>query len=394
MRALLYVFAALAMPGLSFAAESAKPGAEAMTYECPVPAGFEAEASRRMGGWTSQPLDAPAKTGWYATDLPAALSANYSAASPATLDLQDTPIYVGKFPAGPGYGDRIDRWMICGHSIETYRWAALVEAFGVGYATLDLREALADQPIPTEEGDHAIAPHSFRFAIGDVDYQLVVIGVSVGLQKVFRPDLAKMKGLMGEVPAGAPDSTDPEAIWPVLQSFTGLLFASAVPRTTLGHHAVELGASRDPVAMGPATMGNRPGGGMISFSTEHREQPVDVSATPNYITRVFGAPRKQFPDVEYRDGFAVQLDGETLIVSREGGGSVDVDLGAWFDRQSGETAGDQALITSPELAFDLDGTSYKLVVTLFMTSVSTGADGQLVYEGYRISADLFASAPV
>ena len=393
MRTLLYVFAAMTMLGLAVAAERARPVAEAMTYECPVPAGFEAEASRRMAEWTSQPFDAPAETGWYATDLPAALSANYSAASPVALDLQDTLIYVGQFPGGPGYGDRIDRWMICGHSIETYRWAALVEALGAGYATLDMREALVDQPIPTEKGKHVIAPHSFRFAIGGVDYQFVLVGVGVGLQKVFRPDLAERKGLMGEFAEGAPDSTDPEAVWPVLQSFTGLLFASAVPETVLGHRAVELGASRDPLAMGPATMGTGSGSGMISFSTEHREQPVDVSATPNYITRVFGAPRKQFPDAEYRDGFAVQLDGETLIVSREGGGSVDIDLGDWFDRQSGELAGDHALITSPELAFDLDGSSYKLVVSLFTTWVSIGADGRLVYEGDRIGADLFASAP-
>ena len=357
----------------------------------------QALRTRRRGEWrrgTSQPLDAPAKTGWYATDLPAALSANFVAAFPVDLDLKDTPIYVGLFSAGPGYGDRLDRRMTCGHSIETYRWAALVEALGVGYATLDMREAPC-RPAHSdrEEGDHAISPHSFRFAIGGVDYQMVVTGVNVGLQKVFRPDLAKMKGLMGEVPAGAPDSTDPEAVWPALQSFTGLLFASAVPETVLGHHAVELGASRDPIAMGPATMGGGAGDGMISFSTEHREQPVDVAATPHFITRVFGAPREQFPDAEYRDGFAVKLDGETLIVLREGGGSVDIDLGDWFDRQSGEIAGDQALITSPELAFDLDGTSYKLVVSLFMTSASTGADGRLVYEGFRIGGDLFAGPP-
>ncbi len=163
-----------------------------MVYDCPVPAGFEAESARRMAEFTSRTFDDPAKTGWYAADLPVPLSTNYSAPWPLSLDIADTPLYLGLIWAGPGYGDRIDRHMVCGHSIETHGWTALVEALGAGYATFDVRDALEGQPLPTEEGNHSIAPHSFRFEIGGVSYQFIVFGVTVGLQKVWRPDLVQL----------------------------------------------------------------------------------------------------------------------------------------------------------------------------------------------------------
>jgi hypothetical protein len=157
----------------------------------------------------------------------------------------------------------------------------------------------------------------------------------------------------------------------------------------LGQRTIATGTARDPAVIAKAAMGTSD---IVMFMTEHRDQPVDVSATPTYVARVFGATRRQFPDLDYKDGFAVQLDGESLIVSREGGGSAEISLAEWFDRQSGELVGDSALITWPQVEFELDGLRYKLLVTLFMTSASTGADGKVVYDGEKVGGDLFVES--
>lgn len=375
---------ALALSGTGLGAQPAAPSGQSIVYNCAVPAGFQKEYDKRNAALINGD---DRDGGWYAK-LPAALSASYSTPFPVSLDLSDTPVLIGALWGGPGYGDQIFRRLICGHSLETHQWTVLIQAVDAGFASFDVRDAISDQPLPTAEEAHAIVPHSFRFQIAGTLYQYVVTGVTVDLVKVWRPDLVEMRKRLGDaLPASEPHNGDPDSVWPTLGSVTGLLFASGIPREGLARRAISVGGARDAAALGPALLGGR----MVIFAADHHEQPTDIVATPVYLGRVMGVGRARFSEPEFIDGLALSLDGEKLIVMRQGGSSTEVDLGPWFDHQSGETSGTDAVISAPAVDFELDGVSYRLVVNMMMTSTSPGADGRLVFESDRIMGDLFAS---
>lgn len=372
------------------AAPAKVPHAAAEVYACPVPPGFQAEKDRRTEAWLSDAPSSRGGDGWYAT-YPAPMRVDYSAPYPVLLDLEATPMLVGALWGGPGFGDIIDRRMVCGHSMEPHGWNVLVQAYGDGFATIDVRDGIADQPLPTAEGQHEIAPHAFAFEIGDTRYQFLLTGVTAGLTKVWRPDLVSMGDRFG-LPKKHPDSSDPEAVWPVLDRFGGVLLAAGLPASRMEPAAAK--TVRNAEAIKTAMMGRD----LLYLDSIRREQPVDLTGTPYYHGRFMGVEEAHPGEPDPEAEFTFIPEGETLLVQRKGGEIVRVDLAGWIDRQAADIYVDGALtqvaISTPLLEFEYDGAKVKYVLNMVWTHLVEIREGQARYEVQRISGDLFADRPL
>lgn len=360
-----------------------------LIYDCPTPPGLAAEKSRRMDAYLQKDMSSRATSGWYST-VPVPMSVDYDAALPVFLDLGDTPYLVGVMWAGEDYGDIVDRRMVCGHSIEVHDWSALIEAYGDGFATIDIRDAIADQALPQTEGHHAIVPHVFRFDMGGTAYRYVVSGVSVGITKVWRPDLVTLADKFGS-PEEEPDSGNPDSVWPVLDRFNGVLL-SAAPRRE--YRTSSAATVRNAAAIKPALVGRD----MLMFDDTMTEQPVDLSGTPYYHGRSMGvdaaSPGRSDPD----ELLSLVPDGETLLVTVRGGETVRADLSDWLDRQVAEIHTDGPLtlvsIAAPSIEFDYSGTRVRLVIGMLWARLADAKDGRAKYSVTRISGDVFAERPL
>lgn len=341
--------------------------------DCPSPAGSMVEGLRRMAGSynDSNPHYVPPggkipREGWYAT-LPEPQIAKFAPTLPHVLDLYDTPFLIGTLFGGPLYGDRLDTAMACGHSMDTNQWRVLIEAVGVGYQSFDLRPLLQDETLPQAAGSYVLRqPMVSRFTIGKVQYQLVPLGIDVGLVKVWRPDLVDTKRGLGDgLPAKQPDTGDPDAVWPVLGGFSALLFADAAPWTVRQRDSLTGDASQ------------------AGFEFDERKRFSNVFDTPLYVGSVrTGGDQKQ--------GLTIGLDSEGLVVTRSGGGTTRVPLGRWAAAQDESSYGG---ITQPDIDFELDGTRYKLVVETFFTMGDLGTEGPKTFEKAFVSGQLFSSLP-
>lgn len=349
---------------------------------CVVPAGIEAEADRRMAAYISEPLDAKSPDGWYEI-APVPQSADYVAAFPVALDLSATPYFVGATSGGPGYGDRVDSRMFCGHVLTVHNGVVTIERIDGGFAAFDARDILADKPLPTEAGTLAMEPHPVRFEIAGVRYHFVVTSIEVELVQVHRPDIQELSKKL--LDAGLESGVKPpDYLYPVVGTVRGLLFASepiGLP------HLGEVGGARKRDAVAPAMIGN----GMLSFSASRREVSTDLRDTPVAIGQVLGGSADRHKEMQFENGFDLAMSGETLVVTKESGGSTEVELAAWFDAQSGVLADGDVLITAPVIEFSLEGTRYRLVVTLLRTLASERGDGLLGFEGDFILGHLFAA---
>lgn len=362
----------------------------AVVYECPVPPGLQAEKDRRTEAWLSS-TEAPSRSGWYGT-VPAPMRVGYSAPYPVLLDLDATPILVGALWGGPGFGDIVDRRMVCGHSMEPHGWKVLVQAYGDGFATIDVREAIVEQPLPTAEGQYDVAPYAFTFEIGGTPYQYVQTSVTVGLTRVWRPDLVGKSAASLGLPEENPDPSDPDAVWPVLDQFSGVLLAARLPSSRMQPPVTT--TVRDAEAVRTGLMGRD----LLHFDSGLRQQPVDLTGTPYYHGRFGGVeeahPGKPDPDAV----FTFIPEGETLLVQRKGGEIVRVDLGGWFDRQAADIFVDGALtqvaISAPRLEFEYEGAKMRYVLNMVWTQLEADQDGRARYQVQRIGGDLFADRPL
>lgn len=360
-----------------------------LVYDCPVPPGLEAERSRRMDAYLNDRMSSLGASGWYAT-VPVPMSADYAAPFPILLDLGDTPYLVGYIWSGEGYGDIVDRIMVCGHSIEVHDWSALIEAYGDGFATIDLRDAIADQALPQAEGDHPIEQHVYRFDIGGTAYRYIVSGVSVGITKVWRPDLVERADRLGS-PKEEPDSGNPDSAWPVLDRFSGVLL-SASPRHQ--YRATSAPTVRSASAIKPALVGRD----MLMFDSTITEQPVDLSGTPYFHGRVMGVDAASPGEPDPSELLSLVPEGEDLLVTRRGGETVRVDLSDWLDRQVVDLHTDgtltQVSIAAPSIEFDYSGTKVRLVIGMLWAGLVDVKDGRAKYSVTRILGDLFAERPL
>ncbi|WP_224704858.1 hypothetical protein [Devosia aquimaris] len=360
-------------------------------YACPVPPGLEAEQDRRMEAYLNDTNAALGDDGWYAT-VPAATEVGYSATYPVLLDLSSTPILIGILWGGPGYGDIIDRPMVCGHSMEPHGWNVLVQAYGDGFATIDVRKAIADQPLPTEEGLHEIAPYSFNFDIADIPYQYVQTSVAVGLTKVWRPDLVELGAAFSELPERHPDSSDPDAIWPVLDSFTGVLLTAELPFNRT--RAVPTSTVRIAKAMKSALIG----GNGVDFDSGLRKQPVNLTGTPYYHGRFSGVEEAHPGEPDPAAEFTFIPEGEELLVQRKGGETVRISLSGWLDQQAADIFVDGTIprvaISAPSFEFEYQGAKLRYVLIGLVSELVEGQEGYARYKVHRIIGDLFADQPL
>ena len=361
-------------------------------YDCPIPAGLEAEQHRRLDALINE-RQVVREGDWYER-VPAPLTVKYVVPSPLSLDLARTPILVGTLRGGPGYGDRVDRPLVCGHYLELHNWTVLIERIDGGFASFDIRDALASEPVPSEALSHPLAQYSFGFELGGVTYQYVLTSVAVALVRVYRPDLEDVTVYLDGIDPGDKVTKRRELrgedhLWPVASSVSGLLFASTLPDN--GERLQNYGErnGRDPATLSPLLVGRS----LLSFSSDLRDQPVDLTGAPHYIGQVLGGQSARHPDAEYHNGFALSLRDEMILVSRENGASVEIDIGEWFDRQIGLAADGDVLINDPVVSFTMEGIDYQLVVNILRAVADLGPDGQYAYRGDFIMADLFASTP-
>lgn len=93
---------------------------------------------------------------------------------------------------GPSDGDLFRR-PLCGVSITNSDWIVTFEWYGHGFASIDLRDALEQVPVPTaaDIGDQVAPPkqlpaHVFEFAIDGQDFAYVLTDVSVTPNGILR----------------------------------------------------------------------------------------------------------------------------------------------------------------------------------------------------------------
>lgn len=341
---------------------SAAMSSEERYFDCPVPNGIEAaqkEYERILFAGMDKELFG-GQDGWHHGKVVTG-SVNYHAPEPVALPVERYPFFIGPVWGGAKFGGRLSSRMICGFSVSNSDWMVTIEWEGHGFASFDIRDALTEVPAPTsadviafEDASKPLPLHEFKFSIDGQDFNYLLTGITVAMNRVYRPDLLK---------SGYKSSLN-DQFFPALDSLSGVLLASA-----------EFGQRpewRDVDVENERLSGEPP----KTRSSDFTAQPVDVTDTPFYLGRLIAAS-SEFTS-EPGQAANLDLDDGILSVTLTDGRTTKLTPSQWIGAR---------LLTSlpgipaPDLRFDIDGQAFRYIVNL----MGPGTD--------RLMGDLLSGEP-
>jgi hypothetical protein len=336
-------------------------------FTCSIPNGFEAakaDLERTLFAATDRELSG-ADGGWYRGNVVTG-SVGYAVSKPIVLPVADYPYFVGSLWGGPPYGGKLLSQMVCGFSLSSSGWMVTIEWEGHGFASFDIRDALASVPPPSKsdigpvgEAPKALPPHEFRFTIDGQDFSYLLSGITIAMNRVFRPDLAQDDRYK---------ATIDDDLFPALDSVSGILLAAASygnrPEWTQ--------------AVTPAKLQSK---SRHWFTDDPYTQPFDTTATPQLLGRVMAV--SSGGTKEPGQPADLELQNNILTLTMPDGRTGQVDISTWASALLNSSAPG---IPNPLIRFEIDGQSFGLAVS-FASPVAGSSEME------RLIGDLLAGDP-
>ncbi len=336
-------------------------------FNCPVPKGFQAaqqDLQKTLYAAMDRELSG-GDGGWYRGKVVTG-SVAYGASKPIVLPVEDYPYLVGSLWGGPPYGGKLLSQMVCGFSISSSGWMVTIEWEGHGFASFDIRDALVILPPPTKsdvdllgEAPKKLPPHEFRFSIDGQDFSYMLSGVTIAMNRVYRPDMMQDDQYK---------DTINDDLFPELDSVSGILLASA-------------------------SYGNRPEWSQAVTSTESQPQgrrwftddpytqPFDTTETPHLLGRVTAVSSRGTK--EPGQPADVELQSNILTVTMPDGRTSQVDISAWASALLNSSAPG---IPNPLIRFEIDGQAFNMAISFASPEAGSSALERLM--GDLLSGEL------